>query len=217
MRGIRKYKASIAGMLAFVGVVVVLLAVNWGQYNEAVQENERSSKVQTEILQLGQDLKKTTDELTYMARSYVVTKDISYFKGYWDLVLNGKGRIPILDQIEKYDLDEEEKVWLREMRSNCIELENREVFAMKMLVVQYNKKEIKDEDIREYIDYVLEYSLFDAGWKIELLPQMLYLIDEEYESFNAQLLKNMDAFVQRMQGNLIELTIQMNENSRKAV
>lgn len=217
MDKIHKYKINIVGMLAFVGVVIVLLAVNWSQYKGAAQENERSSKAQTEILQLGQDLKKTTDELTYMARNYVVTKDISYFKEYWDLVLNGKGRIPILDQIAMYELSEEEQIWLQEMRSNCIELENREIFAMKMLVVQYNKNAIEDDDIRKYINYVIEYSLDNSEWKIELLPQMQYLIDEEYNAFYSWLMRNVDAFVQQRQGNLIELTMQMNENSRRAL
>lgn len=217
MDKIHKYKINIVGMLAFVGVVIVLLAVNWSQYKGSAQENERSSKAQTEILQLGQDLKKTTDELTYMARNYVVTKDISYFKEYWDLVLNGKGRIPILDQIAMYELSEEEQIWLQEMRSNCIELENREIFAMKMLVVQYNKNAIEDDDIRKYINYVIEYSLDNSEWKIELLPQMQYLIDEEYNAFYSWLMRNVDAFVQQRQGNLIELTMQMNENSRRAL
>lgn len=217
MGKIHKYKINIVGMLAFVGVVIILIAVNWNQYKDSMQENERSSKVQTEILQLGQDIKKTTDELTYLARNYAMTKDISYFKEYWDLVLKGKGRIPILDRIEMYELNEEEQIWLQEMRSNCIELENREVYAMKMLVQQYEKNAIIDNETWEYIDYVIEYPLSNPEWDIEQQPQMQYLIDEDYKACYSWLMRNTDAFVQRMQGNLIELTMQMNENSRRAV
>ena len=217
MGRIHKYKNVIAGMLALVTVVIVLLVGNWIQYKELMQKNERSSRVQTEILQLGQDLKETTHELTYMARNYVVSRDISCFKEYWDIALNGKGRLSILEQIEMYELTQEEQVWLREIRNQCIELESREVFAMKMLVLQYNKNDIKDDDIRKYIDYVREYSLNASEWKIELVPHMQNLIDEEYKALNSQLMKNMDLFVQQIQGNLIELTMQMNENSRRIV
>lgn len=218
MRRLSKYKINIAGMLAFVVVVIILLAVNWNHYKNSMQENERTSKVQTEMLQLGQELKNVSDELTYMARSYLMTQDISYFKGYWDIVLNDKGRLPILDKMEAYGLEEEEHVWMQELRDKCNELEKREVYAMQMLL-QGNVSDgvTHDKAVLEYMDHVKAYSFGDMEWNIEVQPSMKYLMDEEYKTCSAELMAKTEDFVHRMQGNLVKLTMQMNENSRRAV
>lgn len=218
MRRISKYKINIAGIFAFVVVVVILLSINWNYYKDVMQKNERTSKEQTEILQLGQDLKRVTDELTYMARNYVVTQDMIFFKGYWELVLNGEGRIPILDKIEAYELDEEEQGWIQEMRENCVELENREVYAMQIILQEKDFDDItSDKVLQEYINYVKAYSVNNADWNVDVQPSMRYLIDEEYKACYSWLMRNTDGLLQRIQGNLIALTEQMNETSRRAI
>lgn len=216
MLRISKYKINIAGMLAFVVVVIILLAINWNYYKASMQENERSSKVQTEMMQLGQELKSVSDELTYMTRNYLVTQDISYFKGYWDIVLNDEGRLPILDKMEAYDLEEEEHAWMQELRDKCNELEMREVYAMQMFLPENISYEVThDKTLLEYISYVKAYSFGDMEWNVEAQPGMKYLIDEDYKKCSAELMTKTEEFVHRMQGNLVRLTIQMNENSRR--
>lgn len=218
MRRISKYKINIAWMLAFVIVVIILLAINWNHYKGAILENERTSQEQTEMIQLGQDLRMVSDELTYMTRNFVVTQDISYFKSYWDIVLNGDGRKQILDKMETHGLDEEEQVLLQEIRNKCAELENREVYAMQIsLQGNVSDEVIHDETILEYISYVKACSVDKPDWNEDTQPSMRYLMDEDYKTCSVELMKTTEELVHRMQGNLIKLTSQMNEISRRAI
>lgn len=218
MRRISKDKLNIVGVLAFVVVVIVLLTFNGYHYRHTMRESDMTSKEQAEILELGQELKRTTDELTYMARNFAVTQDISFFEGYWNIVLNAGGRILILEEIETYKLDEEEQAWLHDMRRNCEELEVREVYAMQILLEEkaWNEKSL-GENLQKYIKYVREYPIGnidnDAVWE----PAMRYLIDEEYKACHSWLMRNTDAFVQRIQGNIIALTEKMTETSSRAI
>ena len=78
---------------------------------------------------------------------------------------------------------EEEQVWIQEMRSNCVELQNREVYAMQVLLQGDDLAEITaDKDVWEYISYVEDYPRSNPEWNAQANPQMCYLIDEEYKT-----------------------------------
>ena len=156
MQKINKFRINIVIILVFILLVAVLLGFSWNHYRNVIEENEQVSRTQTEIIQLGQDMQEVSDNLTYLVRNYVLTNDISYFKEYWDIVLHDQGREQLLDEIEKHPLGEEEKESIQEIRLRCMELEKREVYAMRLAFQEHNVRvsDYEDEVIQRYIRFV---------------------------------------------------------------
>ena len=115
MQKIKKFKINIVSVLIFMLLVITVLTYNWKHYTRVIAEKEQASKTQSEILQLEQDMKGVSDTLTYLARNYVLTNDISYFKEYWDIVLGEQGREQCLEQLEQYNLNEDGSVNIPEV------------------------------------------------------------------------------------------------------
>lgn len=218
MQKINKFKLNIIGISIFVCIVIILLAFNWNHYKRVIQQNEQASNAQTEIIQLGQDMKEVSDHLTYLVRNYVLTNDMSYFKEYWDIVLNDCGREHLLDEIEQHELKEKEQDSIQDIRNQCIELEKREVFAMRLAFQEYHVRvgDYDDKTLQNYIRFVKKYSLKDFDLTIDAQPAMQYLMDETYEDCSSRLFQAIEDFVQQTQSKLILITERTNEMSRRA-
>lgn len=218
MQKINKFRINIVIILVFILLVAVLLGFSWNHYRNVIEENEQVSRTQTEIIQLGQDMQEVSDNLTYLVRNYVLTNDISYFKEYWDIVLHDQGREQLLDEIEKHPLGEEEKESIQEIRLRCMELEKREVYAMRLAFQEHNVRvtDYEDEVIQRYIRFVKKYSLKGYDLNEKTLPAMEYLMDEVYEECSSELFHAIELFVNQTQGKLMETTAQTKEMSRRA-
>lgn len=218
MQKIKKFKINIVSVLIFMLLVITVLTYNWKHYTRVIAENEQASKTQTEILQLEQDMKGVSDTLTYLARNYVLTNDISYFKEYWDIVLGEQGREQCLEQLEQYNLNEDGRKVIQEVREICKELETLEVFAMKLAFQEYEVRaeDYEDEGIQRYIRYVEEYSLKEYNLE-ETQPAMQYIVDENYQKYSSRMFQKMDDFANKTQDKLFEIAAQTKEISGTAV
>lgn len=218
MQKITKFKINIIGISVLVCIVIILLAFNWNYYQRVIQQNEQASSAQTELIQIGQDMKEVSDHLTYLVRKYVLTNDMSYFKEYWDIVLNDCGREHLLGEIEQYELEEKERKSIQDIHNQCIELEKREVFAMRLAFQEYNVRigDYDDKTLQNYISFVKKYSLKDFDLMTDAQPAMQYLMDETYEDCASRLFQAMEDFVQQTQSKLILLTERTNDMSSRA-
>lgn len=218
MQKIKKFKINIVSVLIFMLLVITVLTYNWKHYTRVIAEKEQASKTQSEILQLEQDMKGVSDTLTYLARNYVLTNDISYFKEYWDIVLGEQGREQCLEQLEQYNLNEDGRKVIQEVREICKELETLEVFAMKLAFQEYEVRaeDYEDEGIQRYIRYVEEYSLKEYNLE-ETQPAMQYIVDENYQKYSSRMFQKMDDFANKTQDKLFEIAAQTKEISGTAV
>lgn len=195
-------------------VIVLLFVVNYRYFGQAITQNEAANLGQAQVVELSQKMQETTDRLTYLSRNFVLTKDVNYFKMYWDITRNGDGRESILKELESYDLIEDDKEHLNELFIKCSELENLEVSAMYLVLsngdIDFSKV---DKNIKADITYVLNHETVDDLSK----SAMEYLIDEHYEQCSADLIKSVNDFVITVQKRLDYIVSQTNMITRRSI
>ena len=122
---LNKYFLLIYGSLIFLILIAIVVIIsffyNYNKYNEMIQLDYKSNLI-------AEELRKTSDDLTRFARTYVITGDSIWKKKYWNVIKirNGKkarpnGRkISLLDSIRKMKItdDEFKKLKIAEQNSN---------------------------------------------------------------------------------------------------
>lgn len=219
MRKIKKFKTNIFGMFIFMLFILSLLMFNWNRYERLLMETEEQSKVQTEIIKLGQDTKNASNQLTYQVRNYILTNDITYFRGYWDNFFNDRGREHFLDRIEQFELTEAEQEQLKKIRGMCEDMKRREVLAMQYAFREHQVDERAYEDavLRKYIRYVKDYSLELYDLSQQQYTAMQYVMDETYENCRSELFLEIEDMVHQTQEKLLEVSAQSEKMSKQAV
>jgi methyl-accepting chemotaxis protein len=123
----------ISTVLLIVALIGVLTLASWNQ-----RELNRYQEVRYRSYLLADELRQSSDDLTRLARTYVVTGDAAYEQQYWDVlaVRNGKkprpdGRTVTLQQLmRQLGFTEAEFQKLREAEQNSNSLVRTETIAM---------------------------------------------------------------------------------------
>lgn len=198
-------------------LIVSLFVVNYRYFAQAITQNEEANQGQAQVVELSEKMQETTDRLTYLSRNFVLTKDINYFKMYWDITRNGNGREDIVKEIESYDLIGDDKEHLNDILDKCTELEKLEVSAMYLVLSERDVDFLEyikdDKQLKEDIEYVLNHKIVDD------LPKsaMEYLIDEHYEQCSADLIKTVNDFVITIQNRLDYIVSRTNTITRRSI
>ena len=124
-------------LLTSLGPVIGLMFLSWLTFLNQRDLN-RSHANRHESLQLAEELRFSSDELTRLARTYVVTGDPAYEKQYWHVldVRNGKqprpdGRaVPLRTLMQQQGFTKEELAKLQEAEDNSNALVTTETIAM---------------------------------------------------------------------------------------
>ena len=127
----KKENVSAGFMLICILLVVGILCINLHYFKSVLPENAITNQEQNEIMELSESLISTSENLTYLARNYAVTGDITYFKEYWNLSKGYRGRNAIIDNIAECNFSRTEKQKLTEIRKKCKKLEEYEVYLLK--------------------------------------------------------------------------------------
>ena len=218
MQKIKKIKTNIVIVLSFIIVIIGLLAINWSYYKKEIQENEQATELHNEILILGQEMREVSNHLTQMVRNYVMSNDISFFKQYWDKVQSGQGREVYIDKLKKYEIAGIEDERVQTLYDICEELQKREVYAMKLIFEQNGviPENYKDEQVREYILYVQQYSVAEYEKSMKIYTPIRCVVDETYEDCSSHLSRIMEDIERQTQGKLSEVNAQTQEMSERA-
>lgn len=175
--------------------------------------NEQQELNQVELITLCQHLQETTENLTYLARNYVLTNDMMYFENYWDACLGNRERETALKRMtELCDKVDEQEV-LQKLKNQIAKIEAREVYAMQVTFQKYNVEKqdyIDNPKMVEYIRYVEEYELDKNKYKP--IPEgrnpMLALVDEIYEREYLETTRLIRYFLESVKSELENLTLE---------
>lgn len=124
-------------LLTSLGPVIGLMVLSWLTFLNQ-QDLNHSHANRHESLRLASELRASSDELTRLARTYVVTGDADYEKQYWHVldVRNGKqprpdGRtVPLRTLMQQQGFTDEEFAKLQEAENNSNALVTTETIAM---------------------------------------------------------------------------------------
>lgn len=86
--------ASFAFRLWLAACMVVILGISFLGYVAAEKRIDRASKDKIDLILLAEELKASSDNLTRMARSFVVTMDPAYEDSYREILDIREGRLP---------------------------------------------------------------------------------------------------------------------------
>jgi hypothetical protein len=132
-------------LLTSLGPVIGLMFLSWLSFLNQRDLN-RSHANRHESLRLANELRASSDELTRLARTYVVTGDPSYEQQYWHVldVRNGKqpradGRtVPLRTLMQQQGFTAEEFAKLKESEDNSNALVTTETIAMHAMKGQFD-------------------------------------------------------------------------------
>jgi PAS domain S-box-containing protein len=162
------------------GAAIVLLFLSFSAYVFTEKQVERAHELRYASYLLADQLRQSSDDLTRMVRSYVVTGDsnfktnyqtvldirngvkprpIDYFYIYWDLVLanplarspNDGPAIALLELIRRAGFTDAEFIKLSEAKANSDELTALEFEAMKLVETNDGDADVKRATAREML------------------------------------------------------------------
>ena len=158
-------------LLTSLGPVIGLMFLSWLSFLNQRDLN-RSHANRHESLRLANELRASSDELTRLARTYVVTGDPSYERQYWHVldVRNGKqprpdGRtVPLRTLMQQQGFTADEFAKLQEAEDNSNALVTTETIAMHAMKGQfddgrggYTRKAEPDEEMARRIMHDAKY------------------------------------------------------------
>lgn len=208
----------------FVCICMVTFALlsNYRYYGKKVADNERQARNQVELLTVCQNLQETTENLTYLARNYVLTNDMMYFENYWDACLGNRERETSLEKMSRLQNREIKKDVFLQVEKQIARLQEREVYAMQIAFDVYH---IKKEDYKhnpkmaEYIRVVEEYELNRSIYKPILGEKkpIQVLLDETYEKEYLETSKAIKQYMDSIKSYLAVLTMESEELAGKGL
>ncbi|MDE2579045.1 MAG: methyl-accepting chemotaxis protein [Hyphomicrobiales bacterium] len=194
-------KNKFALLLACEALTIVFLCVSILAQRQATQDLEQAHLNRFESNQLADELRRSSDDLTRLARTYVVTGDPAYKKQYfdiiairdgkaprpqnydriyWDFVADGQAKpqpdgpaAPLLDLMKKAGFTDAEFAQLSKAKANSDGLVGLEVEAMNLVEGKDRGGKPTDEDLAR-------------------ARQLLH--SHEYHHFKAQIMKPVDVF-----------------------
>ncbi|MBF0406912.1 MAG: PAS domain S-box protein [Candidatus Riflebacteria bacterium] len=159
------------GIFAIAVFLLIGLAVSFAVYVNAEKAIDRAYELRLVSIQFADELRQSSDDLTRMARLYVLTGDPTYKKYYqhileirdgkiprpqdyqniyWDLVIAGQmphsiasgQAVPLLELMKQAEFEEAEFKKLSESKANSDELTTTEFEAMKLVETTGPEREI---------------------------------------------------------------------------
>lgn len=208
-RYLKNENVNVGLMLVCIFLVVGILCINLYYFRNVLPENAITNQERNEIMRLGDELISTSEKLTYLARNYAVTGDITYFKDYWSLAKGYNGRNAIIDDIAEYNFSRTEKDQLTEIRRKCKKLEEYEVYLLKKSLKNYGI-DFKDyegvQPLKAYIVYTENYDLsaldpeYTYGKNLDVSG-----LDKKYLLTSDELKEDIGAFNSLVEGRADEL------------
>jgi methyl-accepting chemotaxis protein len=200
---IRRLCISIVALNA---VATAALAVSWTFYSEQQQKVADAQESRYESYLLADELRQSSDDLTRLARTYVVTGDpgyeeqyldvvairsgdkprpIQYSRIYWDFVAAGEKSprpagesVPLLDLMRQAGFTDQELAKLDEAKKRSDGLINLEVEAMNAVKGLFADQQ-GNYSLKKDPDFELARNLLHSG---------------QYHTFKAQIMKPIDEF-----------------------
>src|SRR5688500_9234222 len=200
---IRRLCISIVALNA---VATAALAVSWTFYSEQQQKVADAQQSRYESYLLADELRQSSDDLTRLARTYVVTGDpgyeeqyldvvairsgdkprpIQYSRIYWDFVAAGEKSprpagesVPLLDLMRQAGFTDQELAKLDEAKKRSDGLINLEVEAMNAVKGLFADQQ-GNYSLKKDPDFELARNLLHSG---------------QYHTFKAQIMKPIDEF-----------------------
>ena len=197
-------KITIVSLSLFMFVCAIVIT-GYIYMNECVKDESEAQNSRYEFTKLSTDLAETSDLLTREARQYAVTGEVSHLYNYWYEVRVDKTRDNVIEQLEKANSKQKEKLLLRQAKNYSDELIETEMCSMK-LVLESQHKTVEDfctnEKVREYVSYVLEYELpeeyaaLSDDDKQKKAVEILY--DSQYEKMKEKIMWPINHFQNRL-------------------
>lgn len=161
-------------------IVIISFFYNYHRYSEMIQSDYRSNLI-------AEELRKSSDDLTNFARTYVITGDSTWENKYWNIldIRNGKinrpnGRkISLQDSINKLGITNDEAEKLKEAEQNSNKLVYTEKVAFNAL------KGLYDDGTGNFIKKLEP----DTAMAIKIL------FDKKYNEDKALIMKPINAFI----------------------
>lgn len=208
-RYLKNENVNVGLMLVCIFLVVGILCINLYYFRNVLPENAITNQERNEIMKLGDELISTSEKLTYLARNYAVTGDITYFKDYWSLAKGYNGRNAIIDDIAEYNFSRTEKDQLTEIRRKCKKLEEYEVYLLKKSLKNYGI-DLKDyegvQPLKAYIVYTENYDLSALDPKYTYGKNLdVSGLDKNYLLTSDELKEDIGAFNSLVEGRADEL------------
>jgi methyl-accepting chemotaxis protein len=181
-------------LLTSLGPVIGLMVLSWLTFLNQRDLN-RSHANRHESLRLANELRASSDELTRLARTYVVTGDADYEKQYWHVldVRNGKqprpdGRtVPLRTLMQQQGFTDEEFAKLQEAEDNSNALVTTETIAMHAIKGElddgrggYTKKGTPDPELAQRIMHDDRYHS-DKSIIMGPIGEFVTLLDDRTE------------------------------------
>ncbi|MEJ6949837.1 methyl-accepting chemotaxis protein [Natronospora cellulosivora (SeqCode)] len=200
---VKKTFGFIYGTMAILMIILLVLTIN--MYRSS-QELERSQENRYHSFLLANQLRQTSDDLTRLVRTYVITGDSKYEEMYWDIVkirdglkarqknferihwdfvavgMEGQAEgeaISLIALMEEAGFTEEEFASLHESQARSNALIEREEMAMNII-----KGDITDE----------AQSMMRAGESAEELATRI-LFDQKYHQTKAEIMEPINEFL----------------------
>lgn len=218
IRKLNKRKNMYYAFVCICLIAFVLLS-NYRYFGRKVADTEKQEMDHIELITLCQNLQETTENLTYLARNYVLTNDMMYFENYWDACLGNQERKNTLKKMGELQYEEDELTGLQKVQEQITRLEEREVYAMQ---ATFRKHKVTIQDYRhnpkivEYIKYVESYELDESKYApmSEGKNPILMLVDEAYEKEYLETSKAIKRFSEIVKNNLEALNTESKEMAR---
>lgn len=222
MKKIRKTlkKSNFIYILLCILSVIALAVVNWLYFGMSVGRNEQENKSQTELIRLSQVMTETTNRLTYYARNYVLTNDMSYFMAYWDLANGEDGRNAIIESVKEFKLDSLELQSVEKIEEISNEINATEIYAMHLAFSEYNVILEDYKDNKELFDNLYKVQMFSLpSDKTENYQKraILCLMDERYEKQISKCISSSNEFLELAKIELERIAQENNSFTRRSI
>lgn len=206
--------------LALVVVIMLLVVSLQIRYSEKrVDANKRLNANSVQMLSLCQEYMATSKNLTFLARNFVESDDLTYFEEYWK-IRNSEQDIEKIYAKLTEGVTEEEEEYLIQVKNAMHEVEEREIYAMKKVLIKnhINYTDYKrNSDMRLYVQFVREYDTTRLEEEMKSLPPSLILINHEYEKNVSAQNKYTGMLISSIQVNLEKISLENKKMSRASV
>lgn len=173
-----RYSALLVSLLAL--LQLVLVAALW--LGQRAQSEAEARAMQSR--KLSQELRQSSDDLTRLARTYVVTADPGYEAAYWQVLAVRDGRaarpdgrrVPLRQLMEEVGFSETELALLQRAEDNSNQLVAIEVAAFQAMQGRFVRS--GQSFSREAADYVAGAAV-DQGLAIRIMHDATYHAEKE--------------------------------------